>query len=109
MKTLFPSSLLLAILVFFSSCEEDMVKTFEKKAKLSVSLESDANPASLNDTVEFTADYRLYLTTFKAYLSNITLIEEGGREVLLRDVALVSLDRDQTSSFSVNLPSGLWF
>ena len=106
MKTLIKASLFLGLVVFFTSCEEDVKKTYEKKAVFSLNLQSASNPASLNDTVEFTADYQLYLTTFKAYLSNITLIEEGGREVLLQDVALVSLDRDQTSSFSINLPSG---
>ncbi len=106
MKTLIKSSLLLASIVFFTSCEDDVKKTYEKKAEFSVSLESNSIPANLHDTVDFSAEYRLYLSTFKAYLSNITLIEEGGKEVLIKDIALISLDHDQTSRFTVNLPSG---
>lgn len=106
MKTLLKSSLVFVFLIFFTSCEDDVKHTYHKKAEFSVSLQSASNQANLNDTVEFNTDYELYLTTFKAYLSNITLIEEGGKEVILKDVVLVNLDNDQTSSFSINLPSG---
>ncbi len=106
MKTLIKSSLLLASIIFFTSCEEDVKKTYEKKAEFSVSLESNSMPANLHDTVDFTTDYRLYLSTFKAYLSNITLIEEGGKEVMVKDIVLINLDHDESSSFSITLPSG---
>lgn len=106
MKTLFNFSIVFGLLLIFAACEEDAKTTFEKKAEFSVSLQSNSSSASLYDTLAFTADYDLYVSAFRAYLSNITLIEENGTEVLLEDVALISLDKDQTSGFSVNLPAG---
>jgi dihydroneopterin aldolase len=106
MKT--PVSLisLVSLLLVFTSCKEDVKETLQKKVEVSLSLETGDDPAPLNDTIDFSADYRMYLTSFKAYLSNITLIAADGTETLLEDVALFSLHKEESSRISMDLPQG---
>ncbi len=106
MKTIIKSTIALAVVLFMASCEDDVKQTYQKKATFNISLENSSSDLSLFDTVDFSADYRMYITTFKAYLSNITLLSADGAETIIKDVELVNLQNDETSSFTLDLPSG---
>lgn len=106
MKNLSKFLLAATILSLSISCEEDEKRELQKKVNFSIDLMSNGEEVNVTDTIDFNADYRFYLSTFKAYLSNISLVDAIGNETMLEDVVLIDFERDQTVDFSISLPAG---
>lgn len=95
--------------VAFTACKPDPEPAQEKATvTMEISLMNGSEPVMLNDTVNMAAEYDLFLSLFRLYLSNARLVAENGDEAMLTEVALLDPASDKLNYIRASVPPGTY-
>lgn len=113
----FPLIAFAAALFIMPACTDDDTATTEPQgAELTAGTAADVtvkltdnnaeNFYSIGDTIPFSNGYELYLSKFKFYLSNFTLVHEDGRTYQFKDLILGDFSESASLQFRDSVPLG---
>lgn len=105
-KTIVLSALFSLSVLGLVGCKEDVKETLQRNLTLKVSMVANDKAVALYDTTDLNNTYDLYVSSFKLYLSQLTLIRDDGSENMVKDVALVYPGSDMgADEFTITLPA----
>ena len=98
----------LALSLTFMSCKEDVKKEYTPQvtSEIEFVVTNGDKEMNLYDHADLSTGFDFELQLFKAYISNIMLIKDDSSEVLLKDVEILELGKDNMHTVSFTIPSG---